>query len=194
MTEKEKYAIALVKNCYDYLTGKISESEIEQLNYDYSYSYLSFPIVKIQYMQSVLKDNFFIQIMNNILKYQCFNFRNHHIYSLRNSVEMNKNKVTEICNNIVSYVFNHIDLQFEMFKQMIPNQLNQIIMNAYVLDYIEPIDVYYCKQYINIKNEDEYLERFFKYCDKHVKIAENNFVKKIEDVLKKIIKKYEEMI
>lgn len=195
MTEKEKYVIALIKNCHEYLRGNLSIDEVEQNNFD-RLPILNVPIAKILYMHECFKDNFVFQLMNNIINYNCLNYMHYmKSYSLKDNVTFDKNKVKEICNNIVSYVFNNIDERFEYFKKMVINDnIETIIIDAYQFDYLQPIDLYYCSKYIPIHLDNQYNERFFKYCDKHLIFKENNFIKKLEEVLKKIIKKYEEMI
>lgn len=195
MTEKEKYVIALVKNCHEYLKGNLSVDEVEQNNYD-RLPILNIPEAKLLYMYESFGDKFVIQIMNNIINFNSLNYMSYQkVYSLRDTISFDKNKINEICNNIISYVFNNIENRFECFKEKIENcDLETIIMNAYTLDCLEPIDLYYCSKYTLIRFDHEYLEIFFKYCDKHLKFKEKNFILKLQDVLKKIIKKYEEMI
>jgi hypothetical protein len=195
MTEKEKYAIALVKNCHEYLKGNLSVDEVKQNNYDRS-PVLNIPEAKLLYMYESFGDKFVIQIMNNIINFNSLNYmRYQKVYSLRDTVSFDKNKINEICNNIISYVFNNIENQFKYFKDVIENEdMTDIIIDAYYKDFIEPIDLYYCSKYIPIRINNEYTERFFKYCVKHLKFKEKNFIPKLQDVLKKIIKKYEEMI
>lgn len=196
MNAKEKFALSVVQNCYDYLDGKINKEEVFQSHHNENFSIdFNINIPRIVYMRDCFKDKFPIQLMNNIIYHNEVRFDKYSkIISFRDSVSFDKKKIEAISNNIIAYLFEYIREDFDSFKYLIKqDKISNIIMHAYILKFIEPIDLYYCSRYIPIVTPYEQLKQFFDFCNDRIEMKDKNFVEKIKEVMKKIIQKYESM-
>lgn len=194
MSKAELYVVSVLKNCHDYLLRQITIDDIEQINYNTKNLFFDdIEIAKLVLMYKQFKDNYSLQLMNNIIHYSSLNvLHSPKVISFHDSVSINKQKIAQIGTSVIAYMLDFMMESFYSFKQLIEqDDFGLLIENAYVMNYLYPIDLYYCSKYFQLEPIDETMRCFFDFADKKINFKKNNFGEKLKENVKTIIKKFE---